>query len=132
MRGTLVPSGKGGAHDVVLSVDAPDAAPERRHVELCLDLAAAEGGVALRIDRLVQLAAGPEERCAGAALDILVAGLAGQASEDEAAIFGVVGGGFEAERSPRAPDAGLDGARRLDLQIRIADVECLGRLMHAA
>ena len=37
------------------SIDAPDAAVERPDVQLALEFATPEGGVALRIDRLVQL-----------------------------------------------------------------------------
>ena len=46
--------GEGGANDIELVLDAPDAAMKRPDVVLALEFAAAENGVALRIDRLVQ------------------------------------------------------------------------------
>ena len=58
MRGTLVPSVKVARTTSNWFSIPNDAAPERRDVELALEFAAAEGRVALRIDRLVELAAG--------------------------------------------------------------------------
>src|SRR6266545_823397 len=43
---------EGCAHHVELVLDAPDAAVERTDIQLALEFTAAEGGVALRIDRL--------------------------------------------------------------------------------
>jgi hypothetical protein len=73
MRGTLVPSLKVGAHHIELVLDAPDAAVERADIQLALELAAAEGGVALRIDRLVQLKR--TSRIGGADTGDIVAGV---------------------------------------------------------
>ena len=46
--------GEGGADDVELVLDAPDAAVERADIELALEFAAAEHRVLLRVDRLLQ------------------------------------------------------------------------------
>src|SRR5205085_4275985 len=45
-----------GAHHVELVFDAPPAAPDAMNVELALELGAAEGRVALRIQRFVEFA----------------------------------------------------------------------------
>ncbi len=129
MRGTLAAVGEGGAHDVVLPVDAEEATPYRHQVVLELEFAAAEHRVALGIDGLLELAA---FRSRGLDAGCFVAGLAGQPSEDEAVKAGVVGGQLEPERPHGATDAGFDRVRDLDLEIGIADVEGLGRVVHAA
>ena len=49
---------KGGAHDVELVLNAPDTAIERPDIELALEFGAAERGVALRINRLLQVKRG--------------------------------------------------------------------------
>src|SRR5947199_104599 len=49
--------GEGGADHVELGLDAPDAAVKRADIELALELAAAEHGVALRVDRLIEFEA---------------------------------------------------------------------------
>src|SRR4029453_11976701 len=46
---------EGRAHHIELVFDAPDAAVEWADIQLALEFATAKGGVALRIDRLVQL-----------------------------------------------------------------------------
>ena len=79
MRGTLVPSAKRRAHDVELALHAPHPAEHFRDVVLRGNLAAAEDRVALRIDRLIELAG----RIA-AAVEVFIAHHAGQAPEDEA------------------------------------------------
>src|SRR5215472_2672294 len=85
--------GEGGAHEVVLAVDAENASRQRHEIPLPGDLGAAEDRVALGIDGLDELgvdavAAG---RKRGAAED------AGRLPEDEVVVVGVVDLGVEAE-----------------------------------
>src|SRR3954447_15559424 len=72
---------EGGPNQIELIFDAPDAAMEGTDIKLALEFAAAEGGVALRVDRLLQFKrgciGGIDARC-------FIAGTAGQPAEDEA------------------------------------------------
>ena len=94
--------GEGGAHDVELVLDAPDAAVTSARHRLALEFAAAENRVALRIDRLLQLAA---VRIAAVDASVVVAGVAGQPAEDEAVELRVVGGELRSGTA-RSPAAG--------------------------
>ena len=127
MRGTLVPSVK-----VARTTSNWPSTPHTplstvRDVVLRLEFAAAEDRVALRIDRLVELAG----RIAATG-EVLVAHHAGEAAEDEAGEARVVGGRLEAQRARCAPQADFDRVRDLDRQVRIADVEGRGRVMRPA
>lgn len=53
--GSIGAVAEGRAHNVELVFNAPDAAMERPGIQLVLELAAAEGSVSLRADRLVEL-----------------------------------------------------------------------------
>ena len=116
---------EGGADEIVLAVDAEDAGRQRYEIPLPGDLAAAEGRVALRIERLNELglhAAGRE---------CLAAEDPGRLLEDEVLEPGVIGSGVEAERSVDALEAELGGLRSLDLERRVADIERARRVVSA-
>src|SRR6188768_2235569 len=97
---------------------------------MALELAAAEGGVALRIDRLVQLER--RGRVGRAHAGDILAGVAGETTIDEAVEFGVVGGRFEPERSGRSSQSDLDRLGGFETEIGIADVEGAGGVVSAA
>ena len=109
--------GEGRPHDVILSLDAELPGPERQHIVLELEFAAAEDRIVLRIDRLVELEPSPDLARG------VFAGVAGQAAIDETVEPGVVARQFEPERPGRAPQADLDRFRRLDSEVGIADIE---------
>jgi hypothetical protein len=113
-----------------LAFDAPDAAVKLRDIELALEFAAAEGGVTLRIDRLVEFERRSRIRRTDAG-DVLTA-VAGQAPIDKTVEQRVEGGGFEPQRSGCPPQPDLDGFGGLNAEIGIADVEGNGRIVSAA
>src|SRR5262249_43177418 len=113
--------GEGRAHDVELVLDAERAAPQRRDVVLALPFHAAEDRVALRVARLLQLERAG--RIAGGDARGLVAGIAGEAPEDEAVEPRVVAGQLETKRPDGAAQSGFDRLRDLDREIGTADVE---------
>src|SRR6516162_320189 len=87
--------GEGGAHEVVLAVDAENAGRQRHKIPLPGDLGAAEDGIALGIERLDE-----------GGIDAVAAGREGGAAEDsrrlpedEVVVVGVVDLGVEAEIS---------------------------------
>ena len=80
---------EGRAYDIELVLDAPDAAVERPDVQLALEFAATESGVALRIGRLVKLEG--RRRVGRTDASDILAGVAGQPTENEAVELGVVG-----------------------------------------
>src|SRR5205814_5198219 len=92
----------------------------------------AEDRVLLRINGLLQFAAPSEERRARAGAWRCVAGLAGQAAENEAVEPCVIGRGLEAERPERAPQPGLDRFCDLDLEVGITDIEGRSRVVRSS
>src|SRR5262249_26376485 len=121
---------EGRADDVELVLDAPGAAPQRCDVVLALPFHAAKDRVALRVAGLLELER--PGRIVGSDARGAVAGIAGQAAEDEAVEARVVPGQLEAECPDGAPQPGLDRLRDLDLEIWIADVERRRRVVGAA
>ena len=118
--------GEGGAHDVVLSLDAELSGPQRQHIVLELEFGAAEGRVLLRVDCLIEFETGTD-----LTRDVFT-GIAGQLPIDEAVEARVVAGQFEPERTRRAPQTDLNRFRRLDAEIRVADIEGRGGVVAAA
>src|SRR5262245_39001937 len=116
---------EGGAYEVVLTIDAPRAAPDAADIELGAEFDTVEPRVALLENDLVELAA------RSAAGERVVALQAGQLLEDEAVEPRVVGGRIEAQRTRRLLEAEFDGLRLFLGQERIADLERLGSLVHA-
>src|SRR5204862_3995115 len=115
----------------ILILDAERAHPERHHVVLALEFDAAEGGVALRIERLLQFASGGARRAErpGAGIDRFIAGLTGQGPEDEPVEARVKPGKFKAERGNVPSYSGFERLGDLDLEVRIANVERGSRIM---
>jgi hypothetical protein len=83
--------GEGGAHEIVLAVDAENAGRQRHEIPLPGDLGAAEDGVALGVDGLDEIGTGAAGRESRAAEN------AGRLPEDEVVVVGVVDLGVEAE-----------------------------------
>ncbi len=121
---------EGRTHDVELVFDTPDTAMERPDIQLALELAAAEGGVALRIDRLVELEW--KSRIGRADAGDILAGVARETTVNEPIELGVIGRRFEPERPGRPPQSDLDRLGSFQTKIGIADVEGGGRVMRAA
>src|SRR6185295_14401851 len=118
--------GKSRAHDVKLVFDAPPAVPEPRHVELRLELAAAEDRVALGIKGFVEFAG---TRYASAEL---VAGITCQLAENEAFESGVIRRGFEAEGANCSPQSHFKRISDFGLEIRVAFVEGHGCIVRSS
>src|SRR4051794_5923131 len=87
--------------------------------------AAAEDGVALRIDGLQEFGADAAGR------EIRAAGDAGELPEDEVAVAGIERLGVETKTSLRPLEADFGGVGGLDFQVRIADLERAGCVMGA-
>src|SRR4051794_28453399 len=121
--------GEGGANDVELVLDAPCPTIKLRHIELTLEFASAEDGVALRIDGLLALVGGV---AVAAGVEIVAAHHAGEPPENEVVETSVIDGGLETERAGGASQADLDGFCGLDGEVWIADVECAGGIVRAA
>src|SRR5262249_16304612 len=118
-----------GADVVELALHAPHAGPQRRDVELVLELAAAEHRVALGVEgepvSVLRIAvAARVDRVA--AQDVL------QLPEDESVEARVVGGQLETKGPGGAAGGGLDRVWGFDGEVGIADVERRGRVMGAA
>ena len=116
---------EGGAHEVVLAVDAKDARRQWHQVPLPGDFAAAEDGVAPRIDGLQEFGADAAGR------EIRAAGDAGELPEDEVVVAGIERLGVETKTSLRPLEADFGGVGGLDFQVRIADLERAGCVMGA-
>ena len=105
---------------------AEQTVPDRQHIVLELEFAAAEGRVALGVDRLIQF-----ETWANLAHAILAC-VAVQPPEDESVEFRVVAGQFEPQGSCCSPQSDFDRFGGFDTQIGIADIESGGRIVCAA
>ena len=102
---------------------------EGADVELALDFAAAEHGVALRIHRLIQLVVGI---AVAAGVKILAAHHPGQPPIDEVVEARVVHRRFKAQRAIGLAQPDFQRFCGFDLQVRIADVEGRGGVVPAA
>ena len=118
--------GEGRAHHIGLAFDTEHAGAELGHIDLGLEFTAAEGGVPLRIDRLVELLTRTDD--AGAT----GAGIAGESAIDEAVELRVVTREFEAHGPRGATQTDFDRLRRLDAEIGIADIEGASGIVAAA
>src|SRR6476660_4846024 len=109
--------GEDGAHEVVLPIDAPHAAPDAGDVVLGQQLRAVKRGVLLRVDDLVELGA------RSARGEVAIAFRSREALVDKVPEIGVVDRNVEAEVSFRPLEADLVRVSGLDRQVGIADLE---------
>ena len=90
-------------------------------IQLALELAAAEGGVALRVDRLVELEW--EGRIGRTHAGNILASVARETTVNEPIELCVIGSGFESEGTGRPPQSDLDRLGSFQTDIGVADVK---------